>query len=127
MSFTWYIALQGEYIRTFLPVYVPRETKFRNDLESPLAQGDAVLRPETHVSPVKPLHAGGARRAAVHLGTFFLFFMRRRVQPVRGRQLGGALRPDPYPVRNEERLARRARCVGITGCEVLGSNPRYVQ
>lgn len=56
-----------------------------------------------------------------------LFFMRRRVQPVRGRQQGGALRPDPYPVRNEERLARRARCVGITGVEVLGSNPRYVQ
>lgn len=75
MSFTWYIALQGEYIRTFLPVYVPRETKFRNDLESPLAQGDAVLRPETHVSPVKPLHAGGARRAAVHLGTFSFLFL----------------------------------------------------
>lgn len=67
VSFTWYVALQREYIRAFLPVNVPRETKFRNDLESPLAQGDAVLRPDTHVSPVKPLHAGGARRAAVHL------------------------------------------------------------
>lgn len=69
VSFTWYIALQGEYIRTFLPVYVPRETKFCNDLESPLAQGDAVLRPETHVSSVKPLHARGAGGVAIHLGT----------------------------------------------------------
>lgn len=69
MSFTWYMALQGEYIRTFLPVYVSREAKFRHDLESPLAQGDAVLCPKTHVSPVKPLHAGGARRA-VHLSTY---------------------------------------------------------
>lgn len=70
VSFTWYVALQGKYIRAFLPVYVSRETKFRHDLESPLAQGDAVLRPDTHVSPVKPLHAGGAGRAVVHLGTF---------------------------------------------------------
>lgn len=67
MSFTWYVALQREDVRAFLPVHVSRETKFRHDLESPLAQGDAVLRPETHVSPVKPLHAGGARRTAVHL------------------------------------------------------------
>lgn len=66
VSFTWYVALQGENIRAFLPVHVPREAKFRHDLESPLAQGDAVLRPDTHVSPVKPLHAGGARRASVH-------------------------------------------------------------
>lgn len=70
VSFTWYVALQGEYIRTFLPVDVSSETKFRNDLESPLAQGDAVPRPDTHVSPVKPLHAGGAGRAGVHLGSF---------------------------------------------------------
>ena len=93
-----------------------RETKFRNDLESPLAQGDAVLRPDTHVSPVKPLHAGGAGRAAVHLGTFYSYLfnylcMRRGVQPVRRRQRGGALRPDPYPARSEERLAGRAPCV----------------
>ena len=116
MSFTWYAALQGEYIRAFLPVYVSRETKFRDDLESPLAQGDAVLRPDTHVSPVKPLHAGGAGRAVVHLGTSCLFFTHRRVQPVRGRQQqqqqrGGALRPDPYPMRNEERLDTYAPCV----------------
>lgn len=71
MTFTWYVALQGKYIRTFLPVYVPRKTKFRNDLESPLAQGDAVLCPDTHVSPVKPLDAGGAGRTVVHLGTFY--------------------------------------------------------
>lgn len=71
MSFTWYVALKGEYIRTFLPVYVSRETKFRNDLESPLAQSDTVIRPNIHVSPVKPLHAGGAGRAAVHLETFY--------------------------------------------------------
>lgn len=71
VSFTWYVALQGKNIRTFLPVYVSRETKFRDDFESPLAQGDGVLRPDTHVSPVKPLHAGGARRAVIHLGTFF--------------------------------------------------------
>lgn len=69
VSFTWYIALQGEYIRTFLPVNVSREAKFRNDLESPLAQGDAVLRPKTHVSSVKPLHARGAGGVAIHLGT----------------------------------------------------------
>lgn len=69
VSFTWYVALQWKYIRTFLPVDVSRETKFRDNLESPLAQGDAVLRPDAHVSPVKPLHAGGAGRAAVHLGT----------------------------------------------------------
>lgn len=49
--------------------------------------------------------------------------MSRRVQPVRGRQQGGALRPDPYPVRNEGRLARRARCVVITGSEVAAVQP----
>lgn len=46
--------------------------------------------------------------------------MRRRVQPVRGRQRGGALRPDPYPDRNDGRLVGRARCVEITGDECLG-------
>lgn len=70
VSFTLYVALQRENIRAFLPVYVSRQTKFCDDLESPLAQSDAVLRPDAHVSPVKPLHAGGAGRAAVHLGTF---------------------------------------------------------
>lgn len=73
MSFTWYVALQGKYVRTFLRVDVSRETKVRNDLESPLAQGDAVLLPETHVSPVKPLHAGGAGRAVVHLGCIYIY------------------------------------------------------
>lgn len=55
IPFTWYVALQGENIRAFLPVDMPRETKFRNDLEGPLAQADAILCPDTHVSPVKPL------------------------------------------------------------------------
>lgn len=73
MSFTWYVALQREDVRAFLPVHVSRETKFRHDLKSPLAQSDAVLRPETHVSPVKPLHAGGARRTAVHLDACGVF------------------------------------------------------
>lgn len=49
-------------------------------------------------------------------------FMRRRVQAVRGRRRGGALRPDPYPVRTDGRLTGRARCVVITGSEVLLSN-----
>lgn len=44
-----------------------REAELRHDLQRPLAQGDAVVRSETHVSPVKPLHAGGPRGAAVHL------------------------------------------------------------
>lgn len=70
-SFTLYVALQRENIRAFLPVDVSRQTKFRDDLESPLAQSDAVVRPGAHVSPVKPLHAGRAGRAAVHLGTFY--------------------------------------------------------
>lgn len=70
MSFTWYAALQGEDVRAFLPVHVPRETKFRDDLESPLAQGDAVLHPDAHVSPVKPLHSGGSWGSAVHRCVF---------------------------------------------------------
>lgn len=44
-------------------------------------------------------------------------FMRRRVQPVRRRQWGSAQSPDPYPARNEERLAARAPCVWIQQTE----------
>lgn len=87
----------------------------------------------SHCTPEEP----GGRRfiwAPWFFFVCFLFFMRRTVQPVH-RQQQGTLRPDPYPVRNEERLARCALCVGITcnsgggdgGGGVPESNPRCVQ
>lgn len=72
VSVTWYAAaLQGENIRTFLTVHMSGEAKVRHNLQSPLAQRDAVPVADAHVSSVKPLYArggrGGAGAAGVHL------------------------------------------------------------
>lgn len=52
-------------------------------------------------------------------------FMRRWVQPVRGRQQGGALRPDPYPARNEQR-SEWPDALAASQDQELESNPRCV-
>lgn len=69
-----------------------REAEFRYDLQRPLAQGDAVVRAETHVSPVKPLHAGGPRGAAVHLDgrSCVAWFLRTAKSSLAATEGGGA-------------------------------------
>lgn len=119
MSSTWNAAPQRKHVPAFVPVDVVRPAKFPNDLDGlqALLRGE-VLRAEFHVSPVKPLHARGAGRAAVHLDTWRFFLMRPRAQRVRGRR-GEALRPDPSPARNEERLCVRARSLSSSNKSVL--------
>lgn len=128
VSFTWYVALQGEYIRTFLPVHVSRETKFGNNLESPLAQADAVRRPETHASPLNALHARGARRKAVHLGTVVLCCVRAAECSLSAGDSREARR-----VLIHNRCATTGDWPGAlaalqsrVGVQVLGSSPRHV-